>query len=209
MERGRASMHGVPQGGVTSPLVANLYMNRFLKYWGRSGRGEAWQAHVINYADDFVILSRGCAAEALAGTDRVMARLGLGLNRTKTCLRDARQERFDFRGYSFGPRCFRQEGRWYSSASPSKKSVQRLKDKVGAILVPGNVGAWGEARDMLNRVVRGWCGYFSPGSHYTTDRVIEAHLYDRVRNLLARATRCCREASDPSAWRRSSETLAC
>jgi RNA-directed DNA polymerase len=79
MEGGRANKQGVPQGGVISPLVANLYMNRFLKYWRQTGRGEAWDAHVINYADDFVspadafrdisplrglILSRGHAAEA-------------------------------------------------------------------------------------------------------------------------------------------------
>ena len=115
-----------------------------------------------------------------------MTRLGLSLNRTKTCVRDARQERFDFLGYSFGPHCFRQTGRWFIGASPSNKSVQRLKDKVGAILVPGNMGAWDEVRDTLNRLLRGWCGYFSPGSHYTTDRAIEAHLYDRVRNFLAR-----------------------
>jgi len=186
MEGGKASTRGTPQGGVISPLVANLYMNRFLKHWRQSGRGEAWQAHVINYADDFVILSRGHAAEALAWTDRVMMRLGLSLNRGKTCLRDARQERFDFLGYSFGPHCFRQTGRWFAGARPSKKSVQRLKDKVGAILVPGNVGSWEEVRDALNRLLRGWCGYFSPGSHYATDRAIENYLYDRVRNFLAR-----------------------
>ena len=186
MEGGKASRQGTPQGGVISPLVANLYMNRFLKHWRGTGRGEAWQARVINYADDFVILSRGHAAEALAWTDRVMARLGLTLNRTKTRLCDARQERFDFLGYSFGPHCFRQTGRWFAGASPSKKSVQRLKDKVGAILVPGNVGTWEEVRDTLNRLLRGWCGYFSPGSHYTTDRAVESHLYDRVRNFLAR-----------------------
>ena len=86
-------------------MVANLYMNRFLKHWRRSGKGEAWQAHIINDADDFVILSRGHAAEALAWTDRVMTRLGLSLNRTKTRLCDARRERFDFLGYSFGPHC--------------------------------------------------------------------------------------------------------
>ncbi len=62
-------------------------------------------------ATHLVILSRGHAAEALAWTERVMTRLGLTLNRTKTCLRNARQERFDFLGYSFGPHCFRQEGR--------------------------------------------------------------------------------------------------
>jgi RNA-directed DNA polymerase len=186
MEGGKASMYGVPQGGVISPLIANIYMNRFLKHWRQSGRGEAWQAHIINYADDFVILSRGYAADALAWTDRVMTRMGLTLNRTKTRLCDARAERFDFLGYSFGPHCFRQEGRWYTGASPSKKSVQRLKDKVGAILVPGNMGTWKEVCGSLNRLMRGWCGYFSPGSHYATDRVIEAHVYDRVRNFLAR-----------------------
>ncbi|HEY1412923.1 MAG TPA: reverse transcriptase domain-containing protein, partial [Rhodopila sp.] len=186
MEGGKASRRGTPQGSVISPLVANLYMNRFLKHWRGTGKGESWQAHVINYADHFVILSRGHAAEALAWTDRVMTRLGLTLNRTKTRLCDAQVERFDFLGYSFGPHCFRQTGRWYTGASPSKKSVQRLKAKVGAILVPANVGAWEEVRNTLNRLLRGWCGYFSPGSHYATDRAIEGYLYDRVRNFLAR-----------------------
>ena len=186
MAGGKANKMGVPQGGVISPLVANLYMNRFLKYWRQSGKGGAWDAHIINYADDFVILSRGYAVEALAWTDRVMTRLGLTLNRTKTRLCDARSERFDFLGYSFGPHCHRQQGRWFIGASPSNKSVQRLKDKVGAVLVPGNKGPWGEVRDTLNCLLQGWCGYFSPGTHYVTDRVVEAHLYDRVRNFLVR-----------------------
>jgi len=58
--------------------------------------------------------------------------------------------------------------------------------QVAAILVPGNMGTWDEVRDTLNRLLRGWCGYFSPGSHYTIDRAIEAHLHDHVRNFLAR-----------------------
>src|SRR6202171_6012209 len=52
---------GTPQGGVASPLLANLYMNRFLKHWRRQGKGEQYRAHIVNYADDFVILSRGKA----------------------------------------------------------------------------------------------------------------------------------------------------
>jgi RNA-directed DNA polymerase len=186
MEGGKASRQGVPQGGVISPLVANLYMNRFLKYWRQTGKGEVWDAHVVNYADDLVILSRGHAAEALAWTDSVMTRLGLTLNRTKTRLCDARSDRFDFLGYSFGPHCHTREGRWFTGASPSKKSVQRLKDRLGAILVPGNKGAWDEVRGTVNRLLRGWCGYFSPGTHYATDRAVEEHLYDRVRNFLVR-----------------------
>src|ERR1700677_3272345 len=186
MEGGKASRQGVPQGGVISPLVANLYMNRFLKYWRQQSKGEAWDAHVINYADDFVILSRGHAAEALTWTDAVMTRLGLTLNRTKTRLCDARTDRFDFLGYSFGPHCHRQQGRWFIGARPSNKSVQRLNGKVSAILVPGNKGPWDDVRRALNRLLRGWCGYFSPGTHYVTDRAIESHLYDRIRNFLVR-----------------------
>jgi RNA-directed DNA polymerase len=183
---GKASTVGTPQGGVISPLMANLYMNRFLKHWRQSGLDRRWQARIINYADDFVILSRGHAAEALVWSDEVMTRLGLRLNPVKTCIRDARRERFDFLGYSFGPHCFKQEGRWFPGASPSKKSVQRLKDKVTELLVPGNQGSWPEVRDQLKQLLRGWCGYFSYGSHYATDRVLECHIYDRVRAFLVR-----------------------
>jgi len=68
----------------------------------------------VNYADDFVILSRGHADEALAWTRRVMARLGLGVNEAKTAVRNARRERFDFLGYSFGPHHYRKDGHWYT-----------------------------------------------------------------------------------------------
>src|SRR5262245_9547564 len=102
-------------------------MNRFLKHWRLSGCDQAFQAHVVAYADDFVILSCGRAAEALAWTKGVMTKLGLTLNEAKTSLKDARQERFTFLGYSFGPHWFKANGRRYLGASPSKKSMQRLK----------------------------------------------------------------------------------
>jgi len=86
---GKRNKRGTPQGGVASPLLANIYMNRFLKHWRLTGRGEAFRAQVVSYADDFVILSRGCAAEALAWTKAVMTRLGLTLNEAKTSLRNA------------------------------------------------------------------------------------------------------------------------
>ena len=100
---GKGNTRGTPQGGVASPLLANIYMNRFLKHWRLTGCGEAFRAHVVAYADDFVILSRGRAAEALAWTKAVMTKLGLTINEAKTSLKNARQERFDFLGYSFGP----------------------------------------------------------------------------------------------------------
>jgi RNA-directed DNA polymerase len=123
---------------VISPTLSTLYMNRFLKHWRASGCGAAYRAHVVAYADDFVILSRGHASEALAWTRRVMTRLGLALNEAKTSIRNARHESFDFLGYTFGPYHYRKDGHWYLGASPSKKSIQRLKAKVGAILAPGN-----------------------------------------------------------------------
>src|SRR5271165_3768248 len=64
MTGGKNSTRGTPQGGVASPLLSVIYMNRFLKHWRLTRRGEAFHAHVISYADDFVILSRGHAAEA-------------------------------------------------------------------------------------------------------------------------------------------------
>src|SRR5215831_1254013 len=134
-----AGKQSTPQGGVASPMLANLYMNRFLKHWRKTGRGEAFHAHVISYADDFVILSRGHAAAALAWTKAVMTKLGLTLNEVKTKLKDARTEHFDFLGYSFGPYYHRKDGYRYLGASPSKKSVGRLKTKIAEILVPGNL----------------------------------------------------------------------
>jgi RNA-directed DNA polymerase len=186
MSGGRNATRGTPQGGVASPLLANIYMNRFLKHWRLTARGEAFRAHVVSYADDFVILSRGCAAEALAWTRAVMTKLGLTLNEAKTSVRNARQEHFDFLGYTFGPEYFRKDGHWYLGASPSRKSVQRLKAKVGDLLVPGEMGTWPDVRNRLNRLLRGWSAYFGYGSRLPAYRAVDNHVYERVRNFLAR-----------------------
>jgi RNA-directed DNA polymerase len=183
---GKSSTCGTPQGGVISPLLANLYMNRFLKHWRATGRGEAYQARIVSYADDFVILSRKFSAEALAWTRQAMIKLGLTLNEAKTAVRDAQRETFDFLGYSFGPHRYRKDGHWYLGASPSKKSVLRLKAKVSDVLVPGNIGAWPEVRDRLNRLLRGWATYFSHGTRLLAYRAVDNHVYERVRHFLVR-----------------------
>jgi RNA-directed DNA polymerase len=167
---GKRSKRGTPQGGVISPLLANLYMNRFLKYWRLTWMGEKLDAFVVTYADDFVILSRHRAKEALDWTRQAMTRLGLALNEAKTSIRRARQERFDFLGYTFGLHRFRKDGHWYLGASPSRKSLARLKQKMRAILHPGNVGAWPVVRERLNALLRGWSGYFSYGTRLPTYR---------------------------------------
>jgi RNA-directed DNA polymerase len=186
MSGGKSNRRGTPQGGVASPLLANIYMNRFLKHWRLTGRGEAFRAHVVSYADDFVILSRGGAAEALTWTKAVMTRLGLTLNEAKTSLKNARQERFDFLGYSFGPHRYKANGKWYLSASPSKKSVQRFKTKVGDLLVPGNNDPWPEVCDTLNSSLSGWSNYFCHGTRRSAFRGVDRYVYERVRDFLAR-----------------------
>jgi RNA-directed DNA polymerase len=183
---GKSNTRGTPQGGVASPLLANIYMNRFLKYWRLTKRGEAFRAHVIAYADDFVILSRGCAAEALAWTKAVMTRLGLTFNEAKTSLKNARRERFDFLGYSFGPHRYKANGLWYLSASPSKKSMQRFKTNIGNLLVPRNTDPWPKLRDTLNKSLLGWSNYFGHGTCRSAFRCIDRYVYERVRDFLAR-----------------------
>jgi RNA-directed DNA polymerase len=186
MTGGRNSRSGTPQGGIVSPLLANLYMNRFLKHWRNMGKGELWKAHIITYADDFVILSRGHAKEARRWTGDVMQRLELTLNEAKTSIKDARKERFDFLGYTFGPHCYRKAGSGYTGASPSKKSQQRVKQKVNDLLTPSQVGTWDEIRTRLNQKLNGWAAYFSYGTRTLAYRAVDNHVHRRVRNFLRR-----------------------
>ncbi len=184
MSGGKSNARGTPQGGVVSPMLSVIYMNRFLKHWRLSGRGEAFRAHIVNYADDFVILSRGHAEEALTWTKAVMTRLGLTLNEAKTSVKDARRESFDFLGYTLGPRRFPKNGLPYLGAGPSKKSVLRIKTKVGELLTPGNKGAWPIVSKRLNRQLTGWATYFAYGSTAAAYKAVNNYVYDCVRNFL-------------------------
>ena len=197
---GKRHRRGTPQGGVISPMLANLYMNRFLKYWRTRGRGEAFRAHLVNYADDFVILSRGCADEALAWTRATMARLGLTLNEAKTSVKDARTEGFDFLGYTLGPKYAPKGGQKYLGAGPSKKSVQRIKDKIGDLLKPGEKGSWPKVRDRLNRRLAGWSAYFSYGTRAPAYRAVDRYVTERVRRFLAKRHKEPGRGTRPFSW---------
>ena len=186
MRGGKQSTRGTPQGGVISPLLANIYMHRFLRAWRERGKDHQYQARVINYADDFVILSRGHAAEALAWTRWAMTHLGLTLNETKTCLRTATRDSFDFLGDTFGQDRYRKTGQTYLAATPSTQSVRRLKRAVRAQLRPGNQGSWPAVRTRLNRTLRGWATYFSYGSRATAGRAVDNYVYASVRHFLRR-----------------------
>jgi len=110
---GRRSTKGAPQGGVISPLLSNIYMNRFHRAWRDRNMGKRLQARIVGYADDFVILCRESAQKALPLTRRCPLSMKLILNEKKTCLRDVTRETFDFLGYTFGPKVFRPTGRRY------------------------------------------------------------------------------------------------
>ena len=132
-----------------------------------------------------VILSRGKAKEALGWTRGVLDRLELTLNEKKTSLRDARQERFDFPGYTFGPRFSNRTGREYIGYGPSKKSVNQMKQNVGEHLKPGSK-PWEEVRDRLNQKLKGWKAYFGLGSTARAYRAIDEYVEERVRHFLRR-----------------------
>jgi len=183
---GKGSKHGTPQGGVISPLLANIYMNRFLKYWRRNGLGRRLRAHVVVYADDLVILTRRHASEAYGVLKDVMTRIGLTVNETKTKLREATTERFDFLGYTFGPYWDRRTGKRYLGAGPSAKSRQRLKAKVHALTVPGNVQPWPKVCDRLNALLAGWQAYFGYGTLSRTYGDVDWYVANRVRHFLRR-----------------------
>ena len=74
----------------------------------------------------------------------------------------------------------------YLGASPSKKSVSRLRQKVGDLLVRQNVAPWAEVRDQLNRILRGWSNYFGYGTRLLAYRAIDHYVYERVRSFLRR-----------------------
>ncbi len=176
---------GSPQPPSLSSTLYTLYAALpFRKYWRITGRGKAFQAEVVNYADDFVILTRRHATEARDWTRQVMMRLGLTLNEAKTQLRDGRRESFDFLGYTFGPQYYRKDGHWYLGARPSKKSVARLRRKVYEVLVPGNKGTWPEVRNRLNSILHGWSSYFRYGTRLQAYRAVDSHVAERVRHFL-------------------------
>jgi RNA-directed DNA polymerase len=186
MSGGKRNKMGTPQGGVISPLLANIYMQRFLRAWRQRRKGEQYRAHIVNYADDFVILSRGCAEQALDWTHGAIRAIKLTLNESKTCIRDARQERFHFLGYSFGPERYRKDGHWYLAAQPSTKAVQRVKQRIAMLLRPGNQDPWEEVVVRLNRMLRGWANYFRYGTRLGAYRAIDNYVYHRAADFLRR-----------------------
>jgi RNA-directed DNA polymerase len=187
MTGGKKSKRGTPQGGVVSPLLANIYINRLLRHWSNTGVSERL-GKIVSYADDFVILcaSRRQAEESLTLVSRWLEKLGLTIHPTKTRLCQAREEPFDFLGYTFGPIRHWRTGRRILSARPSKKAQKRLKEKINSLLHRGNPRPWPELQDRLNRLLSGWAEYFSFGYTWAVDNAVNRHVLERVRRFLCR-----------------------
>jgi RNA-directed DNA polymerase len=88
--------------------------------------------------------------------------------------------------HPFGPHRYKKDGRWYLGASPSKKAVARIKEKVGNLLIPSNTGTWEEVRGRLNQILRGWSAYFSYGTRVAAYDAVDNYVYESVRHFLRR-----------------------
>jgi group II intron reverse transcriptase/maturase len=188
--RNRDEGRGTPQGAPLSPLLANLYMRRFVLGWKVGGHERRLDAHIVNYADDFVICCRGTAAEAMTVMRDMMAQLKLTINETKTRLCRVPDEKFDFLGYTFGRLYSPRTGGAYLGVRPSAKKIQ----KICAAISERTERRWlfldpEEVVGRLNRMLRGWANYFRLGTVGAAYRIVDSHACFRLRQWLGRRQR--------------------
>jgi group II intron reverse transcriptase/maturase len=172
---------GVPQGGVISPLLANLYLDGL--DWAVNDPSVSGQPVMVRYADDFVILcAPGQGAALRERLERWLARRGLKLNEEKTRVTNSRQG-LDFLGFRVRWQRSRRSDQWYAHVEASPRSQQRLRQAVRAKLNHWTLGQRiPEVMAGLNRLLRGWSGYF----HYRQSSRVMGKLNWHVRNRVRR-----------------------
>jgi RNA-directed DNA polymerase len=183
---------GTPQGGVVSPLLANIYLHDLdRRFHAGQGPAKIAKARLVRYADDFVILAKSVGERIDRWVKRVVEdHLGLTLNRVKTRTVDLKQEgaSLDFLGYTFRlDRDLRGRPRRYLNVFPSKKSVKRICDRVRELTGPGMCfKATTVLVGDLNALLRSWAGYFGGGYPAVAFRDVECHVRDRLYKHLDR-----------------------
>src|SRR5947199_4977890 len=173
---------GIPQGSPISPLLANLYMRRFVLGWQKLGLERSLGSKIVTYADDLVILCRrGKAEEALQRMRELMSKLKLTVNEEKTRICKVPEGEFDFLGYTFGRLYSARTGQARLGHRPSKKSIKRVIEKVHALTAEAMV--WQETTALigkLNRTLRGWANYFQVGTVNKAYRAIDIYTMPRL-----------------------------
>jgi RNA-directed DNA polymerase len=186
------SDQGVPQGGIISPLLANVVLHELDRFWEDycSSLGQ-----LIRYADDFVILCRteGAAREALRRVGEVLTWLDLTLHPQKTrvvFLGDGRQG-FDFLGFHCRKvESWRYRGRRYLQRWPSRQAMQGVRDRIKAITAPRYrlLEPAQPLVDELNRLLRGWGAYFRVGNASRQFQQVDDYVRQRLALFLSKKT---------------------
>ena len=181
--RNKDEGRGTPQGGVASPLLANLYMRRFVLGWKVCGHAKRLDARIVNYADDFVICCKpGKAEEAMQTMREMMDALRLTVNEKKTRRCQVPEGTFTFLGFTFGRQVSWKTGRAYVAPAPAEKKVQAICDKISA--ATSSRTTWrevGEQVTHLNQILVGWGNYFRLGYVTGAWKVVQQHTCRRLR----------------------------